>query len=191
MSSKDENINLILRKLVITPRRWSELMDILEVSEATLSRYLKELRDKNLIEKKFDSHDNVVYSPKIVNLVSENKLEIDFIQRSKKSNKLLAQLNEIGLFDEGINSKEILDFLKNNSDSDLIPIPKAAIEDREKLDLDLWKHFNIALNSLLSNEIGSEIETTMKVNGNVEDFKIDIESMNEDLEKMSEEIEEN
>ena len=181
MSAKEENIDLILRKLIARPRRWSELMGALDVSEATLSRYLNDLRDKNLIEKEFDSKDNVVYTPNIVNLLTEDRLEIDFIERSQESNKLISELKDAGLFGEGINQEDILDFMKDHADSDMVPLPEKPIRSRDQLDVDLWRHFNHALNSILSNEISSRVETTLKINGNAEDFQIDIDSIREDM----------
>lgn len=183
MTAKKENIDLILRKILIRPRSWSELMEIIDVSEATLSRYLKELREKNLVEKSFDERDNIVYSPNVVKLLTENKLDIDFLERSKETNRLLSELEDLGLFDSGMDQEDILKFMKDNADSELIDIPEDAVKDKKHLDVDLWKHFSDSLSTFLVNSFAAKVKTDLKIESDPNDFRIDLENIKEDIEE--------
>lgn len=142
---------------------WSFLMDELDVSEATLSRYLNELREKGLIEKDLQKDDNIVYKPKIEAYKEEGFFKLDNIERFLEEEKeKLQKLQKFGLFDAGMTSEDILGFMRENpayfEDRNLKGVEKA-----DNLTLRHYEGFHVFLYNFFVNIMRDEpMETKIK-----------------------------
>jgi len=196
---KEERQEKILSEILEKPRTWNELLEITDVSEPTLSRDLKELRDKGAIRKDFDSEDNIVYIPK------ENPdVNLDFnfeeiINTAEKYNELRNDLDSLGLFsEEGLSDKNILKFMDKNIEF-LKGLSMFTSEDVEIMERDCEKgqlslrgyiNFYNLLLLLLMGEKQTEIEVSSNLSIHTDIENVDIKGLRKKINALKEGFEE-
>jgi DNA-binding transcriptional ArsR family regulator len=167
---------------------WSFLMEELDVSEATLSRYLNELREKGLIEKDLQKDDSIVYKPKIDAYKEEGFFDVDNIEGFLEEEKeKLQTLEKFGLFDGGMTSEDILEFMRENpayfEDRNL-----KGVEDGDNLTLRHYEGFQVFLYNFFINIIRDEpMETKVKFDIDPEEI---VERKKESIQEAKERAEE-
>lgn len=102
----------ILEMTIQEPRRWRDYRNRLELSEATLTNYLNKLKDLGLIEKGLNDDEKIIYSPVWKNIETEYKTQL--IDHARKSQELVEELEERGLFEGTLNQDSLLEFFMEN-----------------------------------------------------------------------------
>jgi DNA-binding transcriptional ArsR family regulator len=154
--TKEDRLQELMVYILESNPSWSFLMEELDVSEATLSRYLKELRERGLIEKDLESDDRIVYKPNIEAYEQEEFFSVDNIDKFLKEEKeKLQRLNEYGFFGESMTSKDILEFMREYpeyfEDWNL-----ENVEETDRLTLRHFEGFNTFLFNFFINIIRDE-----------------------------------
>lgn len=88
---------------------WSEVRDTFKLSSTTTSRVLKELQDSGEIKKQKFMHNREAYVP--AKLIVETDRIAEGI---KVKTSFFKELKKAGLFDKGMNEKDILEFVKKH-----------------------------------------------------------------------------
>lgn len=98
MSSKERKKLLLLSELIDTPKAWNDILDRVNFSEATLSRYMTELKENGQVEKFIDNEtDTIKYRADLDGEYSEKLREI-----LKTKNQVISQFSDEGLFSSGV-----------------------------------------------------------------------------------------
>jgi DNA-binding MarR family transcriptional regulator len=184
VSKKEDNLRKLIESISDSPKTWNELLEVVDVSEATLSRYLKELRNDNLIKKEFDSDDNIIYSIDPSAWLEDEKMLERILDSARKSNQLLDDMEEKGIFDEGMDEEDILEFLRNNYSSSTHEGQQAR--ESEQLYLHLWAIFNSDLVNVFD-PAETAVEVNFKVKGSSEEYRTDISALEQKWQRLKEE----
>jgi len=138
---------------------WSKLRKTLDISEATLSRALNDLIEKEIV-KKMIINNKVHYV--IWKLPAKEKAEV--IKDLERARELFIELKKLGLFSKGITDKEILEIMKDSKFKSLIvTFPELDIN---KLDLLRLVSFLSKATFILTHFLYSGIDVKLKINGN-------------------------
>lgn len=123
----------IIRQARGEARRWKFFRDQLRLPEATLGRDLKELVQEGVMNKKFDDEGKVryeVFESELEGSEWEEKLE----SLEETRTELIGQLDEQGLFSDGMSLDEFSEFLKDNRKAlEQLPVnlPEGMMSDAE------------------------------------------------------------
>lgn len=124
--------------------RFNQIAEELEWSKSTVSKYLKQLKEDEYLEKDITKGEQVGYfaTEKGHNLdiflsyYKDGGIKGHFKQRKD----ILRQFEEKGLFEEGINEEDALQILKNNKEK-LDAIGKRTIEKYSTFNLKMFRVF--------------------------------------------------
>jgi len=111
--SKEEKKSRLMAHIFEDSKSWSQLEEKakeLGISKTSLSRYLNELREENIIKKVLEN-GNIKY------VINHNEIEgnaIEFIKHLKAINsilkdekKIISKYKEVGIFKKGINNRTL------------------------------------------------------------------------------------
>lgn len=144
------------------PLSWTQLMNKADIASATLSRNLNDLMDEGIIKKEIDKDNNVVYRAKktkkeILSFIKQN-IDIDkMVKQYDIGLKNYKKFSEKGLFSNGINKEDIIEFLEESKN---LTASKDNLIPAELL------HFTRQLSLLMSlaDCNGADVEVKLKVN---------------------------
>lgn len=147
MSSKQKRHDRIVDLCATEPRRWSFLIDKLDVSEATLSRDLKELQEKDVLVKWLDESRDQVYS---AFNIDKEELKDSF----KRRKRLNSALKDRGILSDGFNFEEVPEFVEENKDDIISLVGKNNLPQDNSIDE--IRTFLSILNSIMPGKLGGK-----------------------------------
>lgn len=147
------------------------------VSKGEFSEILQDFENRNIVETRSGEGNSIIYSVNLNIAEQEGIVDLGF---GDSINKLIDDLDSRGFFDEGIDEKDIGEFLKNNSGNPAVSQflkdfeseeyratePKNRIEDLEGDSLDSGIRFNSltllfdVLTEIFGEKVGKKVEFT-------------------------------
>lgn len=180
----------ILRVIWKDNHRFTDIHNELDWSKATISKYLQALQDRDIIEKGLTSSDNVGYFLteegeylfRGQNLAESFSLDLDqedIIERSKKQNKLLEDLEKSGLFSTGMDMNDVESIMKKYPE-------EFSIDFNNKITALKYRQFILFLVRMLEPEIWDrEITAEIKIDeDNPDSLKNDVKSLKQSMEEL-------
>lgn len=166
---------------------YKEIEKNLDWSSATVTKYLTSTIDMGLTEKRLTKEDRPGYfltdlGDNLASIIGHKYVgDSTTVKHSiKKQNKKWEKLAELGIFEKGIDQKDALEFAKyinNNHKDENIDTSKPMIT-----------NVGYALSTITYDFPGSahnvEIELSIKIDSNLEKFKVDLNELQEILDKL-------